>query len=329
MLVDTGFPGERDQERMAGVFERAGVERIDHLLLSHYHGDHYGGLEALGERMPIGHYYDHGSSIESDRPRVVEFEERYAQISGAVGRTVLEPGDHIAMDGLDVLVVASHDRFIESPIPGAPGAGSPNPACETWQPRDESAVDPDNHYSVGFVITYGEFRTINLSDLTWSREPSLMCPNNPIGTVDLYLTSHHGLDQSGSEVLLHAIQPRVAVMNNGTRKGGSVQALEILHSSPGLEDLWQLHWSHHGLAEHNPPGLFVANIDDPATLARLINPAPEPESAGRAGGGGGRGGGAGGHETAYWIEATARSDGSFTVTNSRNGFSKTYEPRGP
>lgn len=324
LLVDTGFPGERDQDRFAEVFARAGVERIDHLLLSHYHGDHYGGLEALSERMPIGHYYDHGSSIESDRPRVVEFEARYAEISQGA-RTVLVPGDRIPLGDLDVLVVASHDRFIESPIPGAPGAGAANPYCESWRPRDESAVDPDNHYSVGFVITYGEFRTINLSDLTWGREPSLMCPNNPIGTVDLYLTSHHGLDQSGSPALVHAIQPRVAVMNNGTRKGGSVQALDILHASPGLEDLWQLHWSYHGLAEHNAPGVFVANIDDAATMAGLINPEPAPESAGRGGRGGGRGGG--GHETAYWIEASAQSDGSFTVTNSRNGFTKSYEPR--
>jgi len=327
MLVDTGFPGERDQNRFAEVFARAGVERIDHLLLSHYHGDHYGGLEALAERMPIGHYYDHGSSIESDRPRVVEFEARYAEISQGA-RTVLVPGDRIPLGDLDVLVVASNDQFIESPIAGAPGAGLANPACASWQPRDESRVDPDNHYSVGFVITYGEFRTLNLSDLTWSREPKLMCPNNLIGTVDLYHTSHHGLDQSGSEALVHAIRPRVAVMNNGPRKGGSVQALDIIHASPGLEDLWQLHWSYHGLAEHNAPGVFIANIDDPATLAGLINPEESAQAGGRGGRGGGGGGrGAGDHDPAYWVEASARSDGSFTVTNSRNGFSKTYEAR--
>ena len=190
-------------------------------------------------------------------------------------------------------------------------------------------VGPDNHHSVGFVMTYGTFRTLNLADVTWSREPKLMCPNNLIGTVDLYLTSHHGLDQSGSEALVHGIGSRVAVMNNGTRKGGSIQALDILHAAPGLEDLWQLHWSYAGLVEHNAPGLFIANIDDPAVLSGLIDPEETAQAGGGRGGrgaGGGRGGpGAGNHDPAYWIEVSAHNDGSFTVTNTRNGFSKDYE----
>ena len=95
-------------------------------------------------------------------------------------------------------------------------------------------------------MNYGRFRTIDLGDLTWSREFMLMCPNNPIGTVDLYLTNHHGLDQSGAPAFVHAIQPRVAIMNNGTRKGGAVQTFQTLETSPGLEDIWQLHWSYAG-----------------------------------------------------------------------------------
>lgn len=319
MLVDTGFPGERDLGRILEVFARAGVQQIDHLVLTHYHGDHYGGLEALSQRLPIRHYYDHGPSIESDRPRVVEFERLYAEIAGRAVRTVLRPGDRIPFGGVDVLVVASHDRFIDGPIAGAPGAGQPNAACASFQDRDESRVDPDNHYSVGFVMSHGRFRTVNLGDVTWSREGRLMCPVNPIGTVDLYLTSHHGLDQSGAAALVHALAPRVAVMNNGTRKGGSVQALEILHASPGLEDLWQLHWSYHGGAEHNAPGLFIANIDDAETLARVIQAPSSVAGAGAPAG-------SSAHEPAHWIHVSARSDGTFTVTNGRNGFGKTYQP---
>ena len=95
----------------------------------------------------------------------------------------------------------------------------------------------------GVVYTYGKFRTLNPGDFTYYGEKELMCPNNPIGRVDLYLTSHHGIDQSGSAVLVHALQPRVAVMHNGTRKGGAIPTMQTLYTSPGLENIWQLHWA--------------------------------------------------------------------------------------
>src|ERR1019366_6368656 len=103
----------------------------------------------------------------------------------------------------------------------------------------ESRVDPDNHQSIGVVISLGKFRTVNLGDFTYNREQELMCPSNPIGTVDLYMTSHHGIDQSGSPALVHGLHPRVAVMNNGARKGGAVPTMRTLYTSPGLEDIWQ------------------------------------------------------------------------------------------
>jgi hypothetical protein len=211
-----------------------------------------------------------------------------------------------------------------------------------------------------------------------------MCPNNPIGTVDLYMVTHHGSDQSGSKALVHGVRPRVAVMQNGTRKGGSASAFDVMVSSPGFEDLWQLHWNYNGLIERNPAGVFIANVDDAATIAGILTapprgggpgrgqggqagragqpgpaaqpaqpaaapqpaqagqpaPAAEPAQAaqpgrgGQAGGpagaargaaGGGRGrGGQPPHTPAYWIKISAESNGTFTVSNSRNGFSKTY-----
>jgi hypothetical protein len=147
-----------------------------------------------------------------------------------------------------------------------------------------------------------------------------MCPNNPVGPVVLYLVSHHGLDSSGSAALVHGVRPRVAIMQNGTRKGASVPAMQILHVSPGLEDIWQLHWSHNGTIEHNSAGVFIANMDDPAATAAVLTAAP----------GAGRGGSAAAsHTPAYWIKVSARADGTFTVSNSRNGFSKTYARRVP
>jgi competence protein ComEC len=326
LLVDTGNAGERDLGRILEVLGAAGVKQLDHMFLTHYHGDHYGGLPELSKRIPIKHFYDHGESVEKDRANVANFLKAYAEIVGSAARTVVKPGDTIAFAGADVTVVMSDGNALQKPMARAPGAGRANPACANFTERDESKVDPDNHQSAGFVMTYGRFRTINLGDLTWSREFTLMCPNNPLGTVDLYLTNHHGLDQSGSAALVHAIQPRVAVMNNGTRKGGHVQTFQILESSPGLEDVWQLHWSYWGGVEHNAPGVMIANVDDPAQLASIVaGPAASGQTplaappAGQAGNAT--------HVPAHYLKVTAQADGSFTVTNSRNGYSKTYSAR--
>jgi hypothetical protein len=238
-------------------------------------------------------------------------------------------------------------------------------------------------------MAYGRFRTADLGDLTWNGEIDLMCPTNRIGTVDLYLTSHHGLAKSGSPALVHALQPRVAIMNNGTRKGGEPGTFEVLNASPGLEDLWQLHWAYNTPLE-NRPAMFIANVDDNATIAGVLTQPPAAPRAfgpppggapgaapgapgagapgaggppaGRAGGpgapgaggpgapagaapggpggpgapggrgfpggfGGPGGPGGGGHTPAYLIKVSAQQDGTFTVTNTRNNFSKTYRPR--
>jgi hypothetical protein len=209
----------------------------------------------------------------------------------------------------------------------------------------------DNHQSVGVVISMGKFRTVNMGDFTYNREKELMCPNNPIGTVDLFLTPHHGIDQSGSPVLVHGLHPRVAIMHNSTRKGGAIPTMQTLYSSPGLEDIWQLHWAYAAGIDYNTPALFIANPEELPTLANvLLNPPPTfgqgpgpgraapPAASGAPAPGaatapkglpapppGGRGFGAGGHDgPAFMIKVSALADGSFTVTNTRNNFSKTY-----
>jgi competence protein ComEC len=326
LLVDTGNAGERDLGRVLEVLNLAGVKQIDHMFLTHYHGDHYGSMPELSKRIPIKHFYDHGESVEKERPNVAAFLKTYADIVAKSARTVVKPGDKIALTGTDVTVVTSDGNVLQTPIAKAPGAGKSNPACASFKERDESKVDPDNHQSAGFVMAYGRFRMIDLGDFTWNREFKLMCPNNPIGTVDLYLTSHHGLDQSGSSALVHGIQPRVAIMNNGTRKGGHVQTYQILESSPGLEDLWQLHWSYWGGIEHNAPGVMIANVDEPAQVAAIIT---APAAAGQTTAAAPPAGPAGnaGHAPAHYLKVTARTDGSFQITNSRNGYAKTYAAR--
>jgi len=347
LLMDTGSPGTRDADRIMAAIQAAGVKQIDHLILTHYHGDHVGGLQELATRIPILHFIDHGPTSEP-KEQVPGFQKMYAEMYGRVKHTVAKPGDKIPFDGVTVAVVTSNGDVLKTPLPGG---GKPNPACAGFAPRDESRVDPDNPMSVGVVFTYGKFRTINLGDFTWNKEQELMCPNNPIGTVDLYLTSHHGIDQSGSPALVHALHPRVAVMHNSAFKGGAIQTMQGLYTSAGLENIWQLHWAYAGGLEYNTPGLFIANIDDNATIANvLLNPPPTfgqgprpagpgaggpppgaaagapnpPGQGGRAGGGRGRGGHTG---PAFWIKVSAETDGTFTVTNTRNNFSKTYAAR--
>jgi hypothetical protein len=289
---------------------------------THYHGDHIGSLLALAKQVPIAHFYDHGAPSSTDRIVSAAFLASYEELSRGK-RTTVQPGDKVRMNGLDVTTVASANRYIRDNLRGG---GRANPACATTRPKDESAyVDTDNGESAGFVMAFGRFRTINLGDLTWNGELQLMCPANRIGTVDLYLTSHHGLAASGSPALVHALQPRVAVMNNGTRKGGAPEAFRVLHESPGLEDLWQLHWSYN-TALDNAPAVFVANVDDNATVAGVLT-APPPAPGGRQGGGRGGPAGTPAHVPAYLIKVSAESDGTFAVTNTRNGFRKIYQRR--
>ena len=249
----------------------AGVTRIDHLFLTHYHGDHYGNLIELDARMPVGRLYDHGPSIESDRADVQAFEARYAELHRATPRTVVAPGDRLPVDGVTATVVVSHSRALAAPLADTPGRRAAQPRlCAASRRATSRRSIRTTTTRPGFVMAHGRFRTVNLGDLTWSRELALMCPANPIGTIDLYLTTHHGLDQSGSPAVVHAIRPRVAVMNNGTRKGGAVASFQTLRSSPGLEDVWQLHWSYAGGLEHNAPGVMIANIDEPAQVAAVV-----------------------------------------------------------
>jgi beta-lactamase superfamily II metal-dependent hydrolase len=341
LLVDTGNAGERDLGRIAETLRGAGVTTIDHLWTTHYHGDHVGALLELAKQFPIAHFYDHGRPNPNDRIVSAQFLSAYDTLSSGK-RTIVKPGDKVKITGLDVTAVASANQFIRTNLSGG---GSQNASCAGVKPKDESAYpDADNGDSAGFVLTYGRFRTVDLGDLTWNGELDLMCPTNRIGTVDLYLTSHHGLEKSGSPALVQALRPRVVVMNNGTRKGGTPEVFAGLQETLGIEDLWQLHWSYN-VGLENAPARFIANVDDPATIATVLTtPAPTPGAppVSRGGGPGGPGGpgafgggpgrgpggpGAAAHSPAYLIKVTAQADGTFTVTNTRNGFSKTYRPR--
>ena len=316
LLIDTGnvAPGAvRDSGRILEAMKDAGIQRIDHLIITHWHGDHFGGLAELASKTEIREFIDHGPNVQPGEAADSYLRDTYPKLYANAKHTVAKPGDKISMTGVDVRVVTSAGQTIKTPLPGA---GKPNPFCASFKPADNNAEDPQ---SVGIFVTFGKFRTAHLGDLTRNKEFELMCPNNRLGSVDVLLGLHHGQGSSNSEVLVHALHPRVAIMNNGTRKGGEPDVMQTVHSSPGLEDLWQMHFSSLSGQEYTVPGMFIANAADDAPAAMPIAPIqarapgpgapPPPPHNGKA----------------YWIKLSAQQDGTFTVVNSRNGFSKTYK----
>ena len=319
LLIDTGNGGaaaERDGTRILAAAKDAGVTQLNHLITTHWHGDHFGAMALVASRLPIKDYIDHGASVEPPTPGNAFVREGYPALYAKATHTVARPGDKVPVAGLEWRIVASAGQHTMAPLPGA---GKPNPTCATYT---AGTPDPgENAQSVGSVVTFGRFRVAHLGDLTWNKEFELMCPNNPLGTVDLFVVSHHGQAISNSPQLVHALRPRVMILNNGTRKGGQPDAMKVLHSSPGLEDLWQLHFSLLSGQEYTVPGMFIANtVDDPQAampIAPAAAPAPGPGAAPPPVHNG----------QAYWLKVSASRDGSFTVTNARNGFAKRYGAR--
>jgi competence protein ComEC len=295
LLIDTGwddFDG-RDANRIVAAAKSAGIDHIDDLIITHYHGDHVGGVPQLASRIKIGTFFDHGPNTENLAATVASY-EGYLKVASQGKRVTVKPGDEIPLKGMRVQVLTAAGEEIAAPLPGA---GQPNPLCasEPSYPPDPS----ENARSVGVLITFGKFRFIDLGDLTNKKELGLACPNNLIGTVDLYLMTHHGTahpgtgDGSGARAIVEMLHPRVAVLDNGAVKGGHPVAWQITRNSPGLEDLWQLHYSIQGGDAHNSPEQFIANV--------------------------------GGNDEGNYIKVSAGQDATFTVVNSRNNFSKTYK----
>ena len=252
MLIDTGNGGAaapRDAARILAATADAGLSRLDHLVTTHYHGDHYGAIAEVVARIPVGTFVDHGPNVQPNQATDAFLQGTYAQLHAKAKHTVVKPGDRIDLGTVRSTVVSSAGDVLRSPLSGA-GRANPHCAAHTPQPADAS----ENAQSVGQHFSFGRFRAVHLGDLTWNKEFDLMCPANRLGEIDLFVVSHHGQASSNAPVLVHALRPRVALMNNGTRKGGQPDAMKVLFSSPGLEDLWQLHFSQLSGQEYTVPG---------------------------------------------------------------------------
>jgi beta-lactamase superfamily II metal-dependent hydrolase len=295
LLIDTGWPENagRDADRIVAAAKLAGISKIDYVLLTHYHNDHSGGVPQLVERIPVGTFIDHGENIDTKPggPTLAVY-DAYQKVlaTGKYKHIVAKPGDVLPIAGMTVTVISSDGNVIDHALPGG---GEANEYCKIpeTKPMDRS----ENSHSLGVLINFGKLKILDLGDLTWDKEMLFMCPENRLGKVDILVVSHHGFRPSSSHALVDGIHPRVAIMNNAATKGGNIPVLDTIRSAPGLETLWQLHYSDEGGPEHNTAAEYIAN----------------PQ----------------GQEQGNYIRLTASPKGSFSVYNSGNQQSKTYSAK--
>jgi beta-lactamase superfamily II metal-dependent hydrolase len=300
MLIDSGSPppatGERDSKRIAAAMQAAGLKKIDYLFTTHYDGDHVGGAVAANNVAHFERFFDHGDvDMKYEQNRGIEDRFQGYLAIAAGKRTIVKPGDMVPLTGVRVQVVSSAGEVLKSPINGG---GGPNPLCQGAEQHDPDRTE--NSRATGVLLTYGKFTFLDLGDLTWDKEMALACPENKLGKVTLYLATHHGFfsDMSGAPAHVWAIQPQVVIAANGARKALSQTAYEKITKIPGLEGFWQSHLALANDKAHNTTEDMIANLDAAQDCQ--------------------------GHAINVEVDANGNN---FTVTNTRNNFSKTYHTR--
>lgn len=288
LLIDTGWPGYegRDADRILAAAHQAGLKQIDYVLITHYHRDHVGGVPQLVDGIKVGTFVDHGRNLEDSQVTRADYKAYEKAIAGHA-HVLVKPGWELPIKGIQVRVISAAGEHISEPLPGA-GQANSYCAAEPSAPMD----DTENARSVGVMITYGQFRFLDLGDLTKKKELEIACPNNLLGRVDLFLVTHHGADLSNPKALVWALHPQVAIVDNGGRKGASPAAWQVVHDSPGLQDVWQLHYAEESDKAHNTDPERIANVKENCE--------------------------------GKFLKVTAQKDGSFTVINGRTAEEKKY-----
>jgi beta-lactamase superfamily II metal-dependent hydrolase len=277
LLVDTGWPGPRDAERIARAAEAAGVARIDHLVTTHWHRDHFGGVADLLKQLPVERFYDHGFPGGEPRDVPPELKQAYRDATG--GRsTLLRARDTISLRQAEAAPALSLRVVVADGLVAGETAGAEQlRECDNPEHTPLGEDTSDNARSVGFVLSFGEFQFLDLGDLTWNVEHKLVCPRNQIGTIDVYQVTHHGADNSNNPALVRAVAPRVAVVNNGPRKGGKPAVYRTLERAPGLEAVFQVHRNVETSTADNAAPEHVAN-DEEACAGHAIVLRVEPDA---------------------------------------------------
>lgn len=279
LLIDTGFPagmgGPRpiagavsppmtsSAERIAAAARAAGLKRIDHVLITHYHLDHIGGVFDLLPLIEIGAFIDHGPNREQPMAGTTPGPDapgnayaRYLAIIAGKPHRVMKTGDTLVIDGLRITAVASDGDVLAKPMRGAGKAGT---ACETnvTEARDGGE---ENWRSLGVVMRWGKARIVSLGDATLRLENRLACPTDVIGSVDLMFASNHGSENAGSEALYRTLKPRIVLVSNGPIKGADRSVLDRLKKLPAPPVVWQMHVATRA-PEANTAPERIANVD--------------------------------------------------------------------
>ena len=277
VLVDTGWPGARDADRIQRAAREAGLTRIDHLVTTHWHQDHFGGVADVAARLPVGRFYDHG--FPPGNPEDVDPKLKAAYLEATRGRsTVLRPGGEIALRRApDTPLLALRVVAADGLVAGEPAGSAQTRPCA--QPAHAAIPDDksDNFRSVGVELSFGGFDFLDVGDLTWNVEHKLACPKNLVGVVDVYQVTHHGSDDSNNPALVAALAPTVAVINNGSRKGGKAVVYQAIRRTPSVEDVFQVHRNVETAAGDNAPPEMVAN-DEAACAGEWIHLRVAPDA---------------------------------------------------
>lgn len=262
LLIDSGYPDNngRDRDRILKVAKDiAGLKQIDNVAVTHWHLDHFGNHAALSSLIPIKKFWDRGI------PDTLSEDDKFPERAGAYRAASqnqskkLSAGDTLPLKSgatpLKVKIVTASGEVI-------PNTGKPNPYATRNEPMENDPTD--NAKSVSFLLTFGKFSFLCCGDLTWNVEAKLVTPNNPVGTVEMFMVTHHGMNTSNNPVFVKAIQPHVAVMCNGPTKGGHLSTQKTLRETKSLEAVYQLHRNVDLTDEEQTPAEFIANKEPTA-----------------------------------------------------------------
>lgn len=279
MLVDSGMAdiANRDLNRIVDVIQNvAKLKELDHALVTHWHADHFGNHAALAAKVKIRNFWDRGipDTLVEDSA-FAEHVAPYRAASQNQSKTV-KVGELLPVKSgatpLTVKVVTASGDVI-------PNTGEPNPFASLHKPQ---ADDPtDNAKSISLLLSFGPFKFVCCGDLTWNTEAKLMTPNNPLGTIDLFMATHHGLDISNNPVLVLALDPRVSVTCNGPIKGAGPGTLATLRKVKSLEAMYQLHKNIKVADNDQAPRENIANLEETATCQGVwikVSVAPDGKS---------------------------------------------------
>ena len=317
LLIDTGWaPGiggprpdpsappqpvqPSSADRIAAAAASLGVTKIDYLLMTHYHADHVGGLQALLAKLPAGTFIDHGPNREQPPENASPSQLSFAPatlypnwVAAYQGHphVTARAGEKLDIGSMHLEFVTSDGNVLLSPLPLG---GQSNPLCSRVQPMARDGGE-ENARSLGVVITFGTTRILDLGDLTWNKEMELLCPTNMVGRVDVFFVTGHGMNLSSSPPT-GAFDPLVALMQNGSMKGGDEAVIKTVDSYPDLQGFWREHYTVRYPDLNGDPN-YIANLNQ------------QPDQG-------------------YPISVDITPRGQITVANGRNQFSKVYHARG-